>query len=124
MRISDWSSDVCSSDLLHAIGQRRRWSSDQSAEGAAVIEQRARRGFGAALGQDCGPGSRNADALQRGAELRFWQVDIAHILAARPGKGRRIVGQGEALVRSEEHTSDLQSLMRLSNAVFCLKKKK
>src|SRR3546814_15037054 len=68
----------------------RSWSSDQSAEGAAVIEQRARRGFGAALGQDCGPGSRNADALQRGAELRFWQVDIAHILAARPGKGRRI----------------------------------
>src|SRR3546814_6722122 len=119
MRISDWSSDVCSSDLLHAIGQRRRWSSDQSAEGAAVIEQRARRGFGAALGQDCGPGSRNADALQRGAELRFWQVDIAHILAARPGKGRRIVGQGEALVtcqfiRSEEHPSELQSLMRIS----------
>src|SRR3546814_7339747 len=112
MRISDWSSDVCSSDLLHAIGQRRRWSSDQSAEGAAVIEQRARRGFGAALGQDCGPGSRNADALQRGAELRFWQVDIAHILAARPGK------------RSEEHTSELQSLMRISYAVFCLKKKK
>src|SRR3546814_18346998 len=76
----------------------RSWSSDQSAEGAAVIKQRARRGFGAALGQDCGPGSRNADALQRGAELRCWQVDMAHSLAARPGTGRPIVGKGEALL--------------------------
>src|SRR3546814_10458706 len=38
--------------------------------------------------------------------------------------GQRLVGLGEELVRSEEHTSELQSLMRISYAVFCLKTKK
>src|SRR3546814_3164902 len=59
-------------------------------------------------------------------------VDVEHAKGCRADHGRRcictpritvIVG-GEALTRSEEHTSELQSLMRISYAVFCLKKKK
>src|SRR3546814_9976267 len=44
-----------------------------------------------------------------------------HIVADRPGE---LPSGGLALLRSEEHTSELQSLMRISYAVFCLKKKK
>src|SRR3546814_10528910 len=40
------------------------------------------------------------------------------------GNGLRATGRSEAAARSEEHTSELQSLMRISYAVFCLKKKK
>src|SRR3546814_4627816 len=46
------------------------------------------------------------------------------ILRADRGAGDRFVGPGHCAVRSEEHTSELQSLMRISYAVFCLKKKK
>src|SRR3546814_3649864 len=79
MRISDWSSDVCSSDLL-------------------------------------GPGDfeDDGDILKAGQERQ--QIveleDEADLLQPQP-----------AQVRSEEHTSELQSLMRISYAVFCLKKK-
>src|SRR3546814_2160506 len=74
MRISDWSSDVCSSDLRNA-GERRG--------------HRARR---------------------------------RHDLAIRPGSVVRESERPRHLpARSEEHTSELQSLMRISYAVFCLK---
>src|SRR3546814_4383630 len=94
MRISDWSSDVCSSDLpFHAIGQDhllhlargRIFVADQQ-----VLRHLLRDG-GAAAG-----------AL------------------ARPDLGRIVEHRAD---RSEEHTSELQSLMRISYAVFCLKKK-
>src|SRR3546814_2268894 len=64
-------------------------------------------------------------------------VDLMHRLDHRPGEREPVVGRGAApdlveddealrgrLRRSEEHTSELQSLMRISYAVFCLKKKK
>src|SRR3546814_15278631 len=52
--------------------------------------------------------------------------DRRRILAdlRRPGRGVPIVQQSGLCGRSEEHTSELQSLMRISYAVFCLKKKK
>src|SRR3546814_8353540 len=54
--------------------------------------------------------------------LSIWFVDISR------GRGRRILQErherGAMLVRSEEHTSELQSLMRISYAVFCLQQKK
>src|SRR3546814_5274951 len=61
-----------------------------------------------------------------------WFGDAVHpLLQDRPGRRRRLgmaVGRdhaaGRRLARSEEHTSELQSLMRISYAVFCLKKKK
>src|SRR3546814_8426467 len=105
MRISDWSSDVCSSDLLvdgegsdaGSAGRRVRCI------GVAMVEIDPR------LGRGLGDG-------------------LVDILAYRHGPHRnRTVGKrlchGD-YVRSEEHTSELQSLMRVSYAVFCLKKKK
>src|SRR3546814_3768589 len=48
---------------------------------------------------------------------------VEHRLAQRDDQ-TRLLGHGDEAVRSEEHTSELQSLMRISYAVFCLKKKK
>src|SRR3546814_6015066 len=82
MRISDWSSDVCSSDLHNRWHRRhalRPRAGDTKARTASIISAHRLRG------------------------------------AARSGRG--------CVRRSEEHTSELQSLMRISYAVFCLKKK-
>src|SRR3546814_9270083 len=106
MRISDWSSDVCSSDL----GQR-----------AAVLEMPD--------GQRIVEGPHDlvhvADARHGPVPHRFDRGDVADrdkgrqaVFAARGPCARRDFG-----ARSEEHTSELQSLMRISYAVFCLKKK-
>src|SRR3546814_5032732 len=96
MRISDWSSDVCSSDL-----ERRR--PDYTAEPIHVgsLELLPRIAIGAGYDDNlyAQPDGEIGDAYVR----------------IRP----RV-----SLVRSEEHTSELQSLMRISYAVFCLKKKK
>src|SRR3546814_1158476 len=79
-----------------------------------------------AIGQDAQPQHVHADrdgnwrclALQRGGDGRA--VDLSGRLPGRGRVGRRLFRGG----RSEEHTSELQSLMRISYAVFCLKKKK
>src|SRR3546814_4870490 len=55
------------------------------------------------------------DALLRGGDL--------HVGAEVTGEGTEIVIRAQGSRRSEEHTSELQSLMRISYAVFCLKKK-
>src|SRR3546814_1140291 len=101
MRISDWSSDVCSSDLpawpkrltskypLRPLTQRRQKSS--SSELSIVRINRSRRTI-------IGP-----CPVCKTMPFPLSIVSIA---------------------RSEEHTSELQSLMRISYAVFCLKKKK
>src|SRR3546814_7986108 len=113
MRISDWSSDVCSSDLP-ARRQRQRGclarTPDQDRRGAHLqIRRRAR------------PAAR--------AETRGGAV-AARLRRARQGGAAadapRMEFRRAALlprIRSEEHTSELQSLMRISYAVFCLKKK-
>src|SRR3546814_2930530 len=117
MRISDWSSDVCSSDLLRAL----------------------------CGGQQLLQGAENLDALDRvDAEVRF-QICIhcQHFRRIAGALGddtdqcggeidrRRDDGDAAGNIdryrnsrRSEEHTSELQSLMRISYAVFCLKNKK
>src|SRR3546814_2597502 len=112
MRISDWSSDVCSSDL------GRRGLDDQF----LVIEQRIDRDRVTAAG--------NADDYQRLRPRRFGIVPIivgkAEQVAEREQRQSSVAHSGDrgAAQRSEEHTSELQSLMRISYAVFCLKKKK
>src|SRR3546814_4941230 len=110
MRISDWSSDVCSSDLFarQNHGLRRLWAVD---EDDALL--RSRRGNIEIL-----PAlhvARHAPKTEALLEqrLQFRQARIAD------RKDLRIVGPN----RSEEHTSELQSLMRISYAAFCLKKK-
>src|SRR3546814_7959350 len=101
MRISDWSSDVCSSDLPLALASRLGHQLRQSIRTARrlfMFKDLSRRHFLAGS-------TAAAGALTLGGPAAF---------AADPLK----VG------RSEEHTSELQSLMRISYAVFCLKKKK
>src|SRR3546814_1795769 len=101
MRISDWSSDVCSSDL-RLIGDRKI-GPDADKGGS----RRIRPEWLSALG---GHEQHRGDLLQLDHHLvRIGAVDVAE----------RIITGG----RSEEHTSELQSLMRISYAVFCLKKK-
>src|SRR3546814_7624387 len=98
MRISDWSSDVCSSDV--------RPLGDDRAEGVAAFDAiEARDG---AVGLDH---ARADHAVERE------RTDRDYIAAFQIGRVRR-------LVRSEEHTSELQSLMRIPYAVVYLKKKK
>src|SRR3546814_10377257 len=105
MRISDWSSDVCSSDLLTATEGRQLPKGFLGASRAAV--DRLARGIdrSADLGAQRRHGNRDADGDDRQDEGIF-------------GRGRAAL-----VLRSEEHTSELQSLMRISYAVFCLKKK-
>src|SRR3546814_7117740 len=109
MRISDWSSDVCSSDLQGA-GRRRARQADRD----SVAGRRPRH---AGLFR-----YRIALQLHRPALHRDRRPGRSAV-AGRAKRDRRIVG-AHPRVRSEEHTSELQSLMRISYAVFCLKKKK
>src|SRR3546814_1233044 len=103
MRISDWSSDLCSSDLT-----RRS----------------------AACHHQVGPAAQHADAQRRlgRAEQRSTHVPVRDGELLQLPRGRRDAQalrlRGAVRLRSEEHTSELQSLMRISYAVFCLKKKK
>src|SRR3546814_3957348 len=70
-------------------------------------------------GQQAAPGRRTLRGI---VEFPRRQVLAAHDQQHRPGEAGKAVGH--AVRRSEEHTSELQSLMRISYAVFCLKKKK
>src|SRR3546814_7543586 len=102
MRISDWSSDVCSSDLN--CGEQREW---------------------------IGFSNRQCVATDNSVE----HTSPAERFDQMVRKSLRLIGanrEPEALdpqlfereFRSEEHTSELQSLMRISYAVFCLKTKR
>src|SRR3546814_6603842 len=126
MRISDWSSDVCSSDLVlerlagvlvqvaehpfvDAVGHQQHLD----VLGAEGLELRAAGGGAMAVGGDV------PDRVLAGRHA-------ADVGVQRHGLRRAVaLGRCEAQqFRSEEHTSELQSLMRISYAVFCLKKKK
>src|SRR3546814_2113692 len=104
MRISDWSSDVCSSDLPRVAGP----PAPRPARRAG--QRRLARRQPSALGRHL----RQVDRGVRGAAAA--RVD-------RGGGAQGDVVPGVDPWRSEEHTSELQSLMRISYAVFCLKKK-
>src|SRR3546814_10206295 len=152
MRISDWSSDVCSSDLPGRVRRRP--------EGSRAPPRRAARRPDAArrLDPECRTERRPRRLPRR---RKHHLVGLCASVAARPAGGRggiammaakrsdlhlverlppvrgrytvdaplapvtwfRVGGPAEVLFRSEEHTSELQSLMRISYAVFALKKK-
>src|SRR3546814_10019349 len=109
MRISDWSSDVCSSDL--AAGRAG------TALVAAVDVPTVEDGLHLVAGQ----------RLELEQRLGH-PVQVVHVLGEHLARLflRFLDDAADLLVdqRSEEHTSELQSLMRISYAVFCLKKKK
>src|SRR3546814_3847102 len=136
MRISDWSADVCSSDLDH------RSAVERVEDDVRVV----------ALGEGEAELRGPLGGRHFGGHIVIGEIDLVRIgprflgLVAEPAralvladlerprlgeqrKGRVIVHPRAGLVglldtvRSEEHTSELQSLMRISYAVFCLKKK-
>src|SRR3546814_7643131 len=115
MRISDWSSDVCSSDLL---GAKPRCA------GAGIALECGDRGV--LVLDHAGDGAeRTVGDMPRDGTPKLPRRDAPR-LAIGSGWDDRPIGAAEDGVemRSEEHTSELQSLMRISYAVFCLKKNK
>src|SRR3546814_10836024 len=110
MRISDWSSDVCSSDLR--ICRRYRFG--------ALARDDADRDH-AVFGDDEGLPFRQGPDLLHALRSEYRGIDLRRVAAEFDPHLRQARSDG---VRSEEHTSELQSLMRISYAVFCLKKKK
>src|SRR3546814_7649190 len=110
MRISDWSSDVCSSDLRAVQLQGLEQRHCARLRGQA-LELRGRQEVSGGIPDP----RRAAGQLRQRLELPLEPADLRRA-------GLR--GGDDRLPRSEEHTSELQSLMRISYAVFCLKKKK
>src|SRR3546814_4428096 len=111
MRISDWSSDVCSSDLKDAGVD-------------AAVDRIARR---IELGRQRRQTARQAAPKARQAVIDADLKDrrmIGTIGNAAGVNGVAIAAPDPRGARSEEHTSELQPLMRISYADFCLKKKK
>src|SRR3546814_8520067 len=126
MRISDWSSDVCSSDLIEAKRQP---------DAARLLFGLGIRHVGAVTARDLMKGLGDLARLpEKAAEIHAY-LD-ANPQAEGESDGKYLARKVEAIksilevradgigVRSDEHTSELQSLMRNSYAVFCLKKKK
>src|SRR3546814_3009675 len=127
MRISDWSSDVCSSDLVTLDVPDEGFNAQPvlikrveidpattKVRFEAETETSSKHAF--ALGQTTTPPppvTLTAPDLKPTAPLvGLWDVEGA------------VTGDGYAAIRSDAHTSELQSLMRTSYDVFCLKKKK
>src|SRR3546814_6520186 len=143
MRSSDWSSDVCSSDLLERaatvdaqvpsphevacddplVGQEHPDVVGRGALGDLDLADLTRAARGRDLSLDPEPGGRgghhehdeDAEHDDEGSTASRRSVAHLHVLVV-------VVVRVE--VRSEEHTSELQSLMRISYAVFCLKQNK
>src|SRR3546814_8228668 len=116
MRISDWSSDVCSSDLGGHAGrpETKEWLvTDNSGLILQQMSQVVRdRQCVTSCGQHC------LKIIFAGMVRRRTKSAERALIGLRP------IGKAGEFWRSEEHTSELQSLMRISYAVFCLKKKK
>src|SRR3546814_1539475 len=108
MRISDWSSDVCSSDLLILSPQFLGHPLSGAINGIDIVS---------------GEMKPVTHLLPRQATIHS---DFAgnHIINKLKSINGAPIGLMKRCQRSEEHTSELQSLMRISYAVFCLTKKK
>src|SRR3546814_10679736 len=105
MRISDWSSDVCSSDLVGGIPEQVESLDHPGMPRGDDLRYGAEK----ATGMLVPPG--DSTAMAKAAALLLETPDLRACLSH------------NAAERSEEHTSELQSLMRISYAVICLKKK-
>src|SRR3546814_9282544 len=125
MRISDWSSDVCSSDLLEPLSPAdlERLTAFAQETGLAVLLQPG----GPNTVQPLWPQQLELSFAipEANVSLQFQPLDFIQVNA---GLNQRMIASAADLLqpaaadrRSEEHTSELQSLMRTSYAVFCLK---
>src|SRR3546814_2175085 len=114
MRISDWSSDVCSSDLKH-----------DARDAAAAVPREIARDLGAAHRMRDDGHALEVQPVDDGRDIVRQRIMV--IAASRIGRTAvpaPVRGDGAiALARSEEHTSELPSLTRTSYAVFRLKQK-
>src|SRR3546814_10795306 len=141
MRISDWSSDVCSSDLLgtewcyediiHVTEQanehldtimlpKARCASDLHFVDTLLSQIEKRLKLTKKIGLEVL--IEEVDGMRNVNEIAFATPRLEALIF---GFGDYSASQGiDPIIRSEEHTSELQSLMRISYAVFCLKKKK
>src|SRR3546814_6083289 len=131
MRISDWSSDVCSSDLEMGLINAAVPADRLDSEVDAIVDDL----LAAAPGGLAAAKELLARVPQLGTDEAFeWTSKVSAQLfttdEAREGmtafleKRTPSFSRRRSPERSEEHTSELQSLMRISYAVFCLKKKK
>src|SRR3546814_5028430 len=112
MRISDLSSDVCSSDLppaayWAAVNSAECWRWQRLSLAIAAIFMHRKKRASPLRSRPNGPAPAMTTSQHSAPSLRKWPSSLTSLK-----------------IRSEEHTSELQSLMRTSYAVFCLKKKK
>src|SRR3546814_4381438 len=110
MRISDWSSDVCSSDLIHDLLMALPPSSSVSITRPDELAKElfTHRGSGTLV--------RRGEKIRRYGSWK--RIDLPRLgKLIESGFGRKLAPD---YFRSEEHTSELQSLMRISYAIFCL----
>src|SRR3546814_787916 len=147
MRINDWSSDVCSSDLQRAIENKRNL--DVISDGIAAedigkypeqnIAESLQRVTGVQISRNLGEGQflsvrgldpkftntlYNGRQLPSGSGTRAFDFQVLSANFASQVDVYKSPTADMLESRSEEHTSELQSLMRSSYAVFCLKKQK
>src|SRR3546814_1403364 len=125
MRISDWSSDVCSSDLID-LDLRQVIAQVDAVIGKQHGALGQAHAFTFAHGyrglDDSGHGLIIATTIARRQIALLYRRGRRHDRHALDQIGQ-LADIAGPVVRSEEHTSELQSLMRISYAVFCLKKK-
>src|SRR3546814_6486970 len=117
MRISDWSSDVCSSDLpiAAAVGRKKAETAAPQIHADGGIRGGNRDGafrIGRQVRFQCGPEPPGGGAVALPRRINHDRCAAQTFMGGHDGE------------RSEEHTSELQSLMRISYSVICLKKKK
>src|SRR3546814_10109566 len=129
MRIGDWSADVCSSDLREVLDALGRQGVLINVARGSVVDEEA---LIAAL-RDGRLGAAGLDVFADEPRVPQALKDMTGNVVLQPHQGsathdtRLAMGRlvmENLLARSEEHTSELQSLMRISYAVLCLKKKK
>src|SRR3546814_1580343 len=129
MRISDLSSDVCSSDLVRTGALYTDGGAYVTPALTARFDEIARAMPEFYFGR-FDVRFRSVEALGRGEDFQILEVNGASAEAIHiwdpeqtVRETYRVLFEQFRLLRSEEHTSELQSLMRISYAVFCLKKK-
>src|SRR3546814_6254267 len=132
MRISDWSSDVCSSDLVERKAKNDFVTQvDRGAEQEIIRLIRKAYPHHAILAEESGASGDNEvtwiiDPLDGTTNflhgIPHFAVSIGIPVRGKLEHGVIYAPCTQDLYRSEEHTSELQSLMRNSSAVFCLKK--
>src|SRR3546814_9677761 len=131
MRISDWSSDVCSSDLAHDPDisvrnlHQRDWNAFQPCTMQSVLSGYPVQDL-TLTDQPClaGGETKSRDVVQPCLKRQDYVFKGAAFTAFPQFVQRNRLIKCDWASRSEEHTSELTSLMRISYAVFCLKKNK